>query len=137
MLKELLENTIDAGQLTSFSAEDLQDWNFTRRVITAIRTLRSRGTIPPRQKINISIIVGAGFEVYTAAAHIDVPSEKTKLRKEQARLATLLKKIEGKLNNAAFCSKAPPHILQEQREKQSLLQEQLHSVRLNLQALGD
>ena len=167
----------DAGQLTSFSAEDLQHWNFTRRVITAIRTLRSRGTIPPRQKINISIVVaaaaeglradeewlgdlavldgvdwlaadapkpvpalvqvGAGFEVYTTAAHIDVPSEKTKLRKEQARLATLLKKIEGKLNNAAFCSKAPPHILQEQREKQSLLQEQLHSVRLNLQALGD
>ena len=166
----------DTTKLVFFSAEDLQDWNFTRRMITAIRTLRSRGTIPPRQKINVSVVVGAaaaglradeewlcdlavldgvdwlaadapkpvpalvqvgaGFEAYTAAAPIDVPSERTKLYKEQARLATLLKKIEGKLNNAAFCSKAPPHILQEQREKQSLLQEQLHSVRLNLQALG-
>ena len=167
----------EAAQLRSFSAEELQDWNFTRRVITAVRTLRSRGTIPPRQKINVSIVVGAvaaglradeewlcdlagldgvnwlaadapkpvpalvqvgaGFEVYTAAAHIDVPSERTKLRKEQARLETLLKKIAGKLDNTAFCSKAPPHILQEQRERQNLLQEQLHSVQLNLQVLGD
>ena len=80
---------------------------------------------------------GAGFEVYTTAAHIDVPSERGKLRKERARLEGLLKKIAGKLNNEAFCSKAPAHILQEQRDKQRLLQEQLHSVQLNLQALGE
>lgn len=166
----------EAMSIMSIADEKLQHWHYTRRLITAVRTLRSRGMIPPRQKINVSIVVGAvseglhadeewlcdlaqldgvawlaadapkpvpalvqvgaGFEVYTAAAHIDVPSERDKLRKEQARLETLLKKIEGKLNNASFCSKAPPHILQEQRDKQGILQEQLHSVRLNLQALG-
>ncbi len=167
----------ETKQLTSFSAEELQDWHFTRRVITAIRTLRSRSALPPRNKLNVSIVVGAaaaglradeewlrdlaqldgiawlaadapkpvpalvqvgaGFEVYTAASHIDMPSEREKLRKEQAQLETRLQKIAGKLNNTAFCSKAPPHILQEQRDKQRLLQEQLHSVRLNLQALGE
>ena len=167
----------DADGIMSVAAEKLQHWHYTRRLITAVRTLRSRGTIPPRQKITASVVVGAaaeglradeewlcdlaqlegiawlaadapkpvpalvqvgaGFEVYTTAAHIDVPSERNKLRKEQARLEGLLKKIAGKLNNQAFCSKAPAHILQEQRDKQQLLQEQLRSVQLNLQALGE
>ena len=155
----------------------LQHWDFTRRLITAIRTLRSRGTIPPRQKITVSIAVGtlaanlqadeewlcalalldgidwlaahapkptpalvqvgAGFEVYTTAAHIDVASERAKLRKERQRLSTLLGKLAGKLDNAAFCNKAPPHVLQEHQARQQLLQEQLRGVELNLQALGE
>lgn len=168
----------DAAHIVAVKAEELQDWNFTRRLITAVRTLRSRGTIPPRTAITVSIVigaaaaglhadeewlremavlddiqwlaaddpkpvpalvqVGAGFEVYTAAAgYIDPQREKAKLRKEQARLAALLNKVHNKLDNPAFCSKAPSHVLQEQRVRQRSLQEQLHSVELNLQALGD
>ena len=167
----------DAASLRPIAAEKLRHWEFTRRVITAVRTLRSKGTIPPRQKINVSIVVGAaaqdlhaeeewlcdlalldkidwlaadapkpvparvqvgaGFEVYTSASHLDVPRERAVLSKEQARLETLLQKIASKLSNPAFCNKAPPQILQEQQEKQRALQEQLHSVRLNLQALGE
>ncbi len=166
-----------AASIMPIAAEELRGWHYTRRLITAARTLRSRGTIPPRQKINVSIVVtaageglcadeewlrdlallddvtwltvdapkpvptlvqvGAGFEIYTTAAHIDVPREKDKLRKEQARLENLLQKIASKLNNTAFCRKAPPHVLQEQCDKRDSLQEQLHSVRLNLHALGD
>ena len=166
----------DAQRLPEVEEEELRAWDFTRRLITAVRTLRSRGTIAPREKISVSVVVGAaaaglqadeewlrdlagvdgiawlaadapkpvpalaqvgaGFEVYTAAAHLDVPRERDKLRKEQARLSNLLHKLNAKLNNAAFCSKAPAHVLQEHRQRQSLLQEQLHSVELNLQALG-
>ncbi|MDE3268755.1 MAG: valine--tRNA ligase [Pseudomonadota bacterium] len=162
-----------ADVLPRYDSKALASWEMTRALITAIRTLRSRATIPPQEQIEVSIAakrlvadeqrwlhelagvaqviwltaddpkptpalvqVGAGFEVYTTTVRIDVGREKDKLRNDQQRLTALLSKVNAKLNNPAFCANAPAQVLEEHTQRRQLLQSQLHSVEVNLQALG-
>ena len=168
-----------ADALQRFDCEEdggaLRRWDLTRALITAVRTLRSRATIPPQEEISVSIVadagklsaaeqqwihklagvktvvwlatdapkpipalvqVGAGFEVYTTTEHIDVERERMRLRNDRQRLTALLAKVNAKLNNPAFCAKAPAQVLTEHNQRKHLLQSQLHSVEVNLRALG-
>ena len=162
-----------ANALPRFKHEALHSWELTRALITAVRTLRSRATIPPQEQISVSIAakqlstdeqqwvhelagvksivwltadtprpmpalvqVGAGFEVYTMTKHINVERERAKLQNDCQRLSALLAKVNAKLNNPAFCAKAPAQVLDEHHQRRTLLQTQLHSVQVNLRALG-
>ena len=163
-----------ADAVQRFDHAALQSWDFTRALIIAVRTLRSRATIPPQEQISVSIAaadklsvaeqewihqlagvetiawlpaaapkpmpalvqVGAGFEVYTTTERIDVERERAKLCNDYQRLTALLTKVNAKLDNPAFCAKAPAQVLDEHKQRKDLLQSQLHSVEVNLRALG-
>ena len=47
----------DPQTLLTYEDKGLESWALTRKLITAVRTLRSRSAIPPAEKINISIAV--------------------------------------------------------------------------------
>ncbi len=48
---------------------------------------------------------------------IDVGKEHARLTKDIAKLASEAGKIEGKLGNEQFVAKAPPEVIEEQRER--------------------
>ena len=52
---------------------------------------------------------------------IDVAAERARLSKETARLEGELAKARGKLDNAAFVAKAPPAVIDQERQRIGLL----------------
>ena len=48
---------------------------------------------------------------------IDVPAEIARLKKEIERLEGEIKKAEGKLSNASFVDRAPPAVVEQERQR--------------------
>lgn len=79
-----------------------------------------------------SVIYGA--EIYLPLADlIDYEKEIERLKKEKARLEDELKRVNGKLNNEKFMSKAPESVVEEEKEKLHKYQSMMEKVleRLN------
>jgi valyl-tRNA synthetase len=84
----------------------------------------------------------AGFIVDTTefaiplAANIDVEAEKAKIEKEIAYHSDFLRKIEAKLANERFVSKAPVAVIDAERRKQADTIARLDALRASLATLG-
>ena len=84
----------------------------------------------------LSLVVG-GVEVYLPlAGMIDLAAERLRLRKELDRVSGLLARSEKSLNNPAFVAKAPPEVVQKERDRLAELQEQAAKLRRQLDTLG-
>ena len=59
---------------------------------------------------------------------IDREKEIQRLEKEKANLEQELKRVHGKLSNEGFISKAPAHVVEQEREKQKKYQEMMEKV---------
>ncbi len=82
--------------------------------------------------------VFAGYEVYVPLAGLaDLDIERKRLRKEIDQLAGVVRGIEGKLANEGFVAKAPPAIVQRERERLTELQEKAVTLRENLQQIEE
>ena len=83
-------------------------------------------------------------EVVTHAARISIPlaelvdveQELSRIAKEKAKAEGHLKGIEAKLSNEAFTSKAPEHIVQNQRDQAEKLRELIARLDASAAALG-
>jgi valyl-tRNA synthetase len=67
---------------------------------------------------------------------IDVGAERKRLEKQKAELAKFIAGSDAKLANKAFVDKAPAEVVQQIRDKQTDLREQLASVEAALKKLG-
>jgi valyl-tRNA synthetase len=77
-----------------------------------------------------------GMEIFVDLKDfIDVKAELAKNEQQAQKLLGLIKAKEGKLSNESFVSRAPPNVVQVEREGLAQLQEQLASVRSTLAAL--
>ena len=72
------------------------------------------GDIP---KGAVQDVIDEASIVLPLADVIDVAQEKARLEKEIARLDGDIAKFEKKLSNEGFLSKAPPEVVEEQKEK--------------------
>ncbi|HSW18445.1 MAG TPA: valine--tRNA ligase [Ramlibacter sp.] len=66
---------------------------------------------------------------------IDVAAEKARLTKEAARIEGELAKANGKLENQAFVAKAPPAVIEQERQRIAQFASTLTSLREQLQRL--
>ena len=65
-----------------------------------------------------SVSLGSGIEVYTIlSGHVDFAAEKVRLEKEQAKISKDVAKLEKKLSNPGFLSKAAPEIVAKDKAK--------------------
>ena len=64
-------------------------------------------------------VIGESTLILPLADVIDLEQEKARLQKESERLLGEIKKIEGKLGNKEFVDRAPPEIVEEQRERKT------------------
>ncbi|TSE36595.1 Valine--tRNA ligase [Tepidimonas fonticaldi] len=67
---------------------------------------------------------------------IDIAAEKARLGKEVARLQGEIAKAQGKLANEAFVAKAPPAVIEQERQRLADFSATLAKVQAQLQRLG-
>ncbi len=88
-----------------------------------------------RPRLSASTVVG-GADVYVPLEGlIDIVVERGRLNKEIAHIGGLLKGIESKLKNEKFLSKAPPEVVEREKDKQENFRMTLGKLEANLQSL--
>jgi len=70
---------------------------------------------PPRG--SAQFVIGEATAALPLEGLIDLEAERARLRKEVARLADEIAKVERKLGNADFVAKAPPEVVEENQER--------------------
>ncbi|MCC6736095.1 MAG: valine--tRNA ligase [Bauldia sp.] len=66
---------------------------------------------------SVQIVVGEATACLPLAGIIDIAAERTRLARELDRAGKEIARFEGKLGNEQFVAKAPPEVIDEQREK--------------------
>jgi valyl-tRNA synthetase len=94
------------------------------------------GATPPNGAVQL--VVDEATVMLPLAGVIDVTKERARLTKDIDKLAGEASKIESKLANAQFAAKAPPEVIEEQRDRLAELQQtvaRLASARDRLSAM--
>ena len=89
-----------------------------------------------RGKGMVEVITHAARLFMPLAELVDLDAERARLAKEKAKAEGHLKGIESKLSNEAFTSKAPAHIVQNQRDQAEKLRALIAQLTASLEALG-
>jgi valyl-tRNA synthetase len=85
---------------------------------------------------SMSFVV-AGTEVFVPVADlIDLGVEKARLQQEIDKAEKMLAGVETKLADGNFTGKAPPHVVQAQRDRRQALVEQIEALRKHLSELA-
>ncbi len=79
----------------------------------------------------------SGAEVYVPVGDLaDLEVERQRLRKQMDELAGHIKRVEGKLNNRNFTTRAPAEVVQRERQRLSDLKDKLERLEASLRELG-
>ncbi len=100
------------------SAETLQRLATHRDIILTLARGASVVTVAEAPtKGAVQVVVDEATVLLPLAEVIDLNQEKARLAKEIAKLSGEIDKVEKKLGNQAFVAKAPPEVVEEQRER--------------------
>jgi valyl-tRNA synthetase len=84
----------------------------------------------------VALVAAEGVEAYLPLAGlVDLGQEVARLRKALADTDQEIRRAEGKLANEAFVSKAPPHVVQQQRDRLTEQQERRARLEARLESL--
>ncbi|TAJ38047.1 MAG: valine--tRNA ligase [Reyranella sp.] len=87
-------------------------------------------------KASLQIVVGEATYALPVGEVIDLKAEGARLQKEIKKLADEVGKIDAKLGNAAFVSRAPEEVVEEQRERRSQAEQTRARLSTALERLG-
>lgn len=88
-------------------------------------------------KAALQIVVGEATYALPVGDVIDLKAERARLQKEIKRLGDEIAKIDAKLGNAAFVSRAPEEVVEEQRERRRQAEQTRARLGAALERLGD
>jgi len=87
-------------------------------------------------KASLQIVVGEATYALPIGEVIDLKAEGARLQKEIKKLADEVAKIDAKLGNQAFVSRAPEEVVEEQRERRSQAEQTKVRLSTALERLG-
>lgn len=86
----------------------------------------------------VALVAAEGVEAYLPLAGlVDLEQEIARLEKAIAGADSEIRRAEGMLSNVKFVSKAPPHVVQQQRDRLAEQQERRARLEARLQSLRD
>ena len=101
--------------------------------LARIEGIEAASTAP---KGALQIVVGEATYALPVTDVIDLKAEGARLQKEIKKLADEVAKIDAKLGNAAFVSRAPEEVVEEQRERRSQAEQTRERLSTALERLG-
>ena len=101
--------------------------------LARIEGIEAAATAP---KGALQIVVGEATYALPVTDVIDLKAEGARLQKEIKKLADEVGKIDAKLGNAAFVSRAPEEVVEEQRERRSQAEQTRERLSTALERLG-
>ncbi|HEX8903892.1 MAG TPA: class I tRNA ligase family protein, partial [Longimicrobiaceae bacterium] len=107
-----------------------------RRALLDLARVDDLGFGPANGGVGASAVLRSGTELFLPLAGvIDLDRERARLRDEAAKIEGLAGGTEKKLANEGFVAKAPPEVVEREREKLAGYREQLRKLREKLAAL--
>jgi valyl-tRNA synthetase len=106
-------------QVKGASAETLSRLQRHEAIILRLARLTGVAQTDSVGKGSAQTVLGEATLILPLADVIDLAAESTRLQKECEKLAAEIKKIEAKLGNASFVDRAPPEVVDEQRERKA------------------
>ena len=101
--------------------------------LARIEGIEAAATAP---KAALQIVVGEATYALPVGEVIDLKTEGVRLQKEIRKLADEVGKIDAKLGNAAFVSRAPEEVVEEQRERRQQAEQTRARLSTALERLG-
>jgi valyl-tRNA synthetase len=93
-------------------------------------------SLAEKPKKAVALVAAVGVEVYLPLAGlVDLEQEIARLRKALDEADREIRRAEGMLANVGFTAKAPPHVVQQQRDRLAEQQERRARLEARLQAL--
>lgn len=84
----------------------------------------------------LTAVISGGEIFMPIEGLIDVEKEKERLNKEKVALEKELQRVNAKLSNQGFLTKAPREVVEKEKEKQKDFEEKLRKVQARLEKLG-
>ncbi|MDE2029967.1 MAG: valine--tRNA ligase [Alphaproteobacteria bacterium] len=102
-------------------ASDETKARFERHAAIIARLARLSGVthVDAVAKGSAQSVLGEATLILPLAEIIDLDSERARLKKEGEKIAAEIKKLDAKLGNKDFIDRAPPEIVEEQRERRA------------------
>ena len=92
---------------------------------------------PWRARAALSYVAPGGIEVYIPLAGlVDLDKEIARLEKESGAVSRELERVRGKLANESFLAKAPPEVIDKERDKEADLGQKLATIDRRLAQFG-
>ncbi len=96
------------------------------------------GAVEEKPQKAVALVASQGVEAYLPLAGlVDLEQETARLRKALAETDQEIQRAEAKLSNEGFTSKAPPHVIQQQRDRLAEQNERRARLEARLLALEE
>ncbi|MDO8749756.1 MAG: valine--tRNA ligase [Dehalococcoidia bacterium] len=131
--RQALEAVV-AAPLTSVIAEEAE----VIRSLARVEPLRilDQGAPPPSSHQTVTLVVGKATVYLPLGDAVDLASERQRLQKEMASTQVATGRLEQRLADQQFLSKAPEDVVEKERERLASAQERLARIRELLGQLG-
>ena len=126
--------TVNLPQTSNGLADQMQAHAaYFERLARVTRLTVGSGQAKP--KASASVVVGQSEVYVPLAGMIDLDVERERLGKEIGRKETFVEGLEKKLRNEQFITKAPPEVVERERQKRQDAAAELNALRANLEDL--
>jgi valyl-tRNA synthetase len=107
-----------------------------RAAIERLARVEGIETAESAPKASLQIVLGEATYALPVGDVIDLKAEGARLQKEIKKLADEVAKIDAKLGNANFVSRAPEEVVEEQRERRTQAEQTRARLSIALERLG-
>ena len=101
--------------------------------LSAVKSFSAAAEIEKPANAAVTVLKGISFYMHDV---IDPEAERQRLQKQKNQIAAALKPIEAKLNNDNFVNRAKAEVVEQARQRQKELAEQLATIDEHINLLG-